>query len=379
MDPKKKFYLFKQSKSFCAVPWNHIKVEMDGKIVTCVNGQHKLGHLSEKPISEIVNDWPIQHVRANTYKEFPNYNCRTCSLQENDTGYKFLRDLYNPMFKDIDIDYSDKTSFELSAIDLHWSSTCNLKCVTCWAKQSSAIAQEQGEPIQHTSDEQADSIIDLIVSRQHHMREIYLSGGEPTLIKHNIRLLRKLDKSINCTFRVNTNMMFEQNNPVIAELRKFENVLVTISADALDNRFEYIRREASWAKFLDNLRFLKEETNFDIRLNSVFFVATALHLTDTQEFFRNEYGITDFTINQVTMGHTNIQCRNLPQDVKDQCLHKISQYKNNLNHNDEKNLVGQLDNCLKELQRDKEEDYEPFFESFTDKVNVNWRDIFTEL
>jgi len=114
-------------------------------------------------------------------------------------------------------------------------------------------------------------------------------------------------------------------------------------------------------------------------LNSVFFVATALHLTDTQEFFRNEYGITDFTINQVTMGHTNIQCRNLPQDVKDQCLHKISQYKNNLNHNDEKNLVGQLDNCLKELQRDKEEDYEPFFESFADKVNVNWRDIFTEL
>ena len=81
MDPKKKFYLFKQSKTFCAVPWNHVKVEVDGRIVTCVNGQHELGRLGNNSIQDIVNDWPAQHVRNNTYKELPNYNCRTCSLQ----------------------------------------------------------------------------------------------------------------------------------------------------------------------------------------------------------------------------------------------------------------------------------------------------------
>ena len=376
MDPKKKFYLFKQSETFCAVPWNHIKVEMDGRIVTCVNGQHELGYLKNNSIEEIVNDWPAQHVRDNTYKEYPNYNCRTCSLQESDTGYKFLRDLYNPMFKHADIDYSDKTAFQLNAIDLHWSSTCNLKCVTCWAKQSSAIAQEQGEPIQHTPDEQADTIIDLIVSRQHHMKEIYLSGGEPTLIKHNVRLLKQLDKSIDCTFRVNTNMMFEQNNPVITELLKFKNVLITISADATGNRFEYIRREANWHKFLNNLQFLKD-THFNIRVNSVFFVASALYLTDTQKFFHDGYGITDFTINQVTMGHTNIQLRNLSQDLKDKCAEKIINHKSDFPCN--QNLIGQLDNCLGELQNPKEEDYQPFFESFADRVDVDWRDIFTEL
>ena len=376
MDPKKKFYLFKQSETFCAVPWNHIKVEMDGRIVTCVNGQHVLGYLKNNSIEEIVNDWPAQHVRDNTYKEYPNYNCRTCSLQESDTGYKFLRDLYNPMFKHADIDYSDKTAFQLNAIDLHWSSTCNLKCVTCWAKQSSAIAQEQGEPIQHTPDEQADTIIDLIVSRQHHMKEIYLSGGEPTLIKHNVRLLKQLDKSIDCTFRVNTNMMFEQNNPVITELLKFKNVLITISADATGNRFEYIRREANWHKFLNNLQFLKD-THFNIRVNSVFFVASALYLTDTQKFFHDGYGITDFTINQVTMGHTNIQCRNLSQDLKDKCAEKIINHKSDFPC--KQNLIGQLDNCLGELQNPKEEDYQPFFESFADRVDVDWRDIFTEL
>lgn len=280
------------------------------------------------------------------------------------------------MFKHADVDYSNKTAFQLNAIDLHWSSTCNLKCVTCWAKQSSAIAQEQGEPIQHTPDEQADTIIDLIVSRQHYMKEIYLSGGEPTLIKHNVRLLKQLDKSIDCTFRVNTNMMFEQNNPVITELLKFKNVLITISADTTGSRFEYIRREANWHKFLNNLQFLKD-THFDIRVNSVFFVASALYLTDTQKFFHAGYDITDFTINQVTMGHTNIQCRNLSQSLKDICVEKIINHKNNFPCN--QNLTGQLDNCLEELQKPKEEDYQLFFESFADKVDVNWQDIFTEL
>ena len=71
MDPKKKFYLFKQSDSFCSVPWNHVKVEMDGRVVTCVNGQHELGHLKDKSIDEIVNDWPMQHIRDSVYRGLP--------------------------------------------------------------------------------------------------------------------------------------------------------------------------------------------------------------------------------------------------------------------------------------------------------------------
>jgi len=281
------------------------------------------------------------------------------------------------MFKHADIDYSDKRLFKLSAIDLHWSSTCNLKCITCWANQSSSIAHEEGKKVLHTPDDKADQIIDLIVSRQHHMKEIYLSGGEPTLIKHNVRLLKQLDKSIDCTFRVNTNMMFEQNNPVITELLKFKNVLITISADATGNRFEYIRRDASWPKLLRNLDYLKHHANFKIRLNSVFFVASALNLTDTQQFFHDTYDINDLTINQVQMNKTAIQCRNLLPAVKNECIEKIIKHKSKFKDN--KNLVGQLDTCLTELQKDKEEDYAPFFESFRNKVDTEWREIFTEL
>ena len=377
MDPKKKYYLFKQSENFCAVPWNHIKVEMDGTITTCVNGKQPIGHLANSSIDEITTSPEIAQIRSSLYQDTAHSNCSTCIKYEDDTEYKFLRNLYNPMFQDADIDYSDNQMFKLSAIDLHWSSTCNLKCITCWANQSSAIAQEEGKPILHTPDEQADKIINLILSRQHDLKEIYLSGGEPTLIKHNVKLLRRLDKSINCRLRVNTNMMFEQNNPVITELRKFKNVLVTISADATEDSFEYIRRDANWNKFLDNLYFFKTQTDFSVRLNSVFFIASAMYLTDTQQFFYDRYKIEDFTINQVKMGHTNIQCRNLPDQVKLECIEKITQHKQQ--HASNSNLVGQLNSCLQELQTPWEEHYVSFFDSFKNKTTSNWKDVFTEL
>ena len=55
MDPKRKFFLFKQSKHFCAVPWNYFKVGMNGDVATCVNGEYTLGNLKNNSIEEILN------------------------------------------------------------------------------------------------------------------------------------------------------------------------------------------------------------------------------------------------------------------------------------------------------------------------------------
>ena len=63
--------------------------------------------------------------------------------------------------------------------------------------------------------------------------------------------------------------------------------------------------------------------------------------------------------------------------VKNECTTRIQKHKQKFAEN--KNLTGQLDNCLVELTTDKEEDYSSFFESFANKISVNWRDIFTEL
>jgi radical SAM protein with 4Fe4S-binding SPASM domain len=376
MTPKEKFFLFKQSQHFCSVPWNHIKIQTDGSVSTCVHGKHYLGNIVDNEIDEILHNDALIEIRKILREDSPSSNCKDCQKLENteDYSYKFLRDLYNPMFIKSTVDYDNPKDFILNGVDLHWSSTCNLKCITCWAGQSSSIAQEMGLPINHTPAPAAEKMINYIVDNQHTLKEIYMSGGEPTLIKHNLNLLQRLRKDLDFTIRINTNLSFTDTNPVIEELKKFPQVLFTISADIADEKkFNYIRRGADWNIFLKNLEMLKK-FHFTWRVNSVFFVATALHLSDTQQYFMNNFDINDFTINQVGMGHDELRCRNLSDPIKQQTIAKLSEHKDRY-----QTLTGQLDNCVLELQNPVEESYINFFNNVDTRAGTNWKTTFPEL
>lgn len=380
MNPKRKFFLFKQSKHFCSVPWNQVKVEADGDVFTCVNGNQLLGNLENNNIEEILSNPVLSEIKQNLSQDILDNNCKSCQSYENsiDNGnsYDYLRNLYNPMFKFENIDYDNAAEFRLQAIDLHWSSICDLKCITCWSNQSSSIAKEEGKEVLHTSTESANKLIDYIVSNQETLKEIYMSGGEPTLIKHNLRLLKRLRRDLPFQIRVNTNMMFQPDNQIVKELREFPNVLFTVSADAMGERFNYIRRGADWDKFLKNLDILVN-THFTWRLNSVFFVGSALYLSDTQKFFTDNYGFNDFTINQCFMEHDDLQCRNLPEAVKSLVLKKLIPYQTL--HKQNFNLIGQINNCISEINKQGRADYQTYFENIDKKAGTNWIRTFPEL
>ena len=380
MDSKRKFFLFKQAEHFCSVPWNYFKVDMSGNITTCVNGTQPLGNLKNNSIEEILSNSALTEIKQNLSQNILDSNCRACQSYENNVddnnSYDFLRGLYNSMFKFENIDYDNLAEFKLQGIDLHWSSICDLKCITCWSNQSSSIAKEQGKEILHTPVEQADKLIDYIVSNQETLKEIYLSGGEPTLIKHNLRLLKKLRRDLSFQIRINTNMMYDPDNQIIKELQEFPNVLFTVSADAMGDRFNYIRRGADWNKFLKNLDNLIR-THFTWRLNSVFFVGSASYLSDTQNFFIDNYGFNDFTINQCGMEHYNLQCRNLAEDVKNKVLEKLIAHQNI--HKNNFNLVGQINNCINEIKNQGSPNYQKYFENIDSKAGTSWTNVFPEL
>lgn len=190
MDPKKKFFLFTQSNYFCSVPWNYLKIDTDGEVRTCVKGRTVLGNINDRTIQDILRNPELKKIRQDLFNDRESFNCVNCrELDQTGKSYSYLRSMYNDWFKKNPVDYSDFDNFYLSGIDLHWSSTCNLKCITCWSRQSSSIANEIDAPILHVPSDQAQKIIDWTVSQQHQLKELYFSGGEPTLIKHNVRLL----------------------------------------------------------------------------------------------------------------------------------------------------------------------------------------------
>lgn len=354
-----KLDLFFKHKHFCSAPWNYLTVKPNGDLSTCVHGSlignaHNIDNLEYF----LKTDSAIQNIRATLLDdEVPN-NCKHC--QNKEVGdWKYIRGLYNDMFMSSNTKYNSLNEFNIHAIDLHWGSTCQLKCVSCGPSQSSSLAIEQGVPIVNMSNDVADNIIHLLTKNQHVLKEIYLSGGEPTLIHHNVRLLSSLDPSKmskDFLIRINTNMMFDLDNKVISKLKKFPNVLFTISADAMGDRFEYIRRGASWEKFISNLNELKKHDNFTWRLNTVFSSLSADQIADLHDYFIEKFNITDITINQIEIGHLgqgkSLQARNLPTEVKAKCIDRLNEHKERYSGN--ANLVGEIELCLQELHRHQE-------------------------
>ena len=381
INPREKFELFKQNNCFCAAPWSLLYIYPDGVVKTCVAGREVMGNLNHDSIEDILYSPARKQIQQDMLNQLVPNNCVDCSKLENSGSgsekYQFLRNNYNTLLQDLDVDYQDEQEFVLGALDLHWSSLCDLKCVTCWAYQSSSIAQEQHQPINHLPSERANLLIDWIVKNQHTLQEIYLSGGEPTMIKYNLRLLEKIQKRSDLQIRVNSNLMWDQDNAVLKEILKFPNILFTCSADAVGQKFEYIRRDAQWSKFLENLNFLNAEKNVRIRINSVFFVLSAPSLIDTVDFFKQNFNINDFTINQCEMEQTHLRARNLPRLMKKQCAANIVDAIDRFQ--DDLNLVGQLKNCLVELDQPSTESYLGYFDGIDKLSGRNWPSTFQGL
>ena len=380
MDSKQKYQLFRQSKHFCTAPWNLLYVGVDGTIQTCTSGK-AMGHLQEHDITEILPNKKFQSLRKEILEDKITDNCRNCLMNENTSSagkYTGLRNHYNGLGVHSSADYTDTKQFKLSALDLHWSSLCDLKCVTCWAVQSSSIAREENKPVNHTPPALADRIIEYVVANQNELKEIYMSGGEPTLIKYNLKLLKQIEKRPDLIIRVNTNMQWKQDNQVLQEILKFPTVLFTCSIDGIGDKFDYIRRGANWNKTLANIKFLKAQSNVDLRANTVFSVLTAQELPEIIDYFMEEIGSIDHTINQLSMGQERLRCRNLPDEIKNKVREQLNKtflkYKTNLN------IAGNIKNCLIELDNNHDSvEYKKYFDNIDILQGTDWRKLYPEL
>ena len=378
MDAKKKFWLFKQSQHFCAVPWNHFEVWSTGDIRTCSKGS-SFGNINETSIEDILNSSKIKSIKDDLLADKLNTNCSGCHKLTTQDEHYDLRNHYNPIFKSFDIDYENTQAFELHGIDLHWNNTCNFKCVYCNPSQSSLIAEEQKITIRKSSAENIDKIIEMIVKNQYVMKEIYFSGGEPLLIKHNATLLAQLGNK-ELPLRVNSNIsVANDNNPVFAEIKKFKNVLWTVSAEATGERFEYIRNGGNWTKFTDNLENIKK-LGHNLRLNSVFFIGSLATIFDNIEYFIVNHNVTDITINQLS-GHSYLLARNARAELKEKTLARLEKLLASGLVTPQSNSYYNILRCQKELQlpADNDTGYVEYFDQLDHLRNTNWRNIFSEL
>lgn len=371
-----------KNRSMCVLPWSGFEVEPNGLVKNCVMSKESIGDIHEDNIENIVHGRKNKIIKDQMLKDNKPSSCEGCYFQEKNTKsfdvissrLYYLKEL-GPSIEKKNLDNTN--SFDLRHVDLRWSNFCNQACVYCKPYYSSKWAAELGEKVE--SDKQArQKLKEYVFGNVKKLKNVYLAGGEPLLIKENLELLELLKKyNPEISLRVNTNLN-KTKTKVFDLLCEFKNVHWILSAESTGDQYNYIRYHGNWKDFEDNLDTLKK-TNHKISFNMLFFILNFTTIYETIDILLSKKCHENNFVITPLMTPLPLNVLNLPrpilQNIKSRLIREIDNrgfllrksYENVLKYINETTLESNLQNTHK------------FLTDMDQRRNQNYRQVFPEL
>jgi sulfatase maturation enzyme AslB (radical SAM superfamily) len=274
------------SDAFCIAPWVNIHISQSNQIKPCCGGRGDF-----KSIENYVNGTDSSLIQLKQDLVNGNFSvfCQGCVEKE---WYSEFLD--QPTIVD-SID-----DFLIKSVDARWGITCQLSCMYCNSSSSSTWSQLKSKviPIQSLKiyNDNVNKTFELIDSNRDQITRVSMLGGEPLLLKENLRLLDAINEDTNIDIFTNLNVDIDKNE-IFQRLIERKNVNWYVSMETIGQRFEFVRRGAEWDRQIKNLQQLSSRSTLPITLQSQYCVYNALHLVELYEF-------TD-TFNNVTVNLTS--------------------------------------------------------------------------
>ena len=353
------------SPTICAIPFVSLMVNTDTSIRYCcmvkgnfnkIRKEDGSGYtIKDQFVKEAWNSQDMRDIRLAMIKGERVKGCSACYLQEesgrlsnrqqanNEWSWRLGEEELTNTIKQA-LENDGIVENELVYLDLRLGNLCNLKCRMCNPWNSSQIAKEHIELEKKDSDykeawtkafgkfsvgileEQQwfdsnimwDQVIELIPK----LKKVYLTGGEPTLIKNNFRFMQAcIDQgrtdivlffNLNCT-NINKNFL--------NLISKFKHVKINASIDGVEVVNDYIRYPSEWLQVSKNVELLAKMSNVELGITPTVQVYNIFDLTnilDWVEELRNKFNnkiFVDFLIN-FHPHYLNVNI--LPDNLRDQ-------------------------------------------------------------
>ncbi len=293
------------SSTFCILPWMHLATNASGNLRVCcnsipgknfiMNGNGRPYKLYKDDMKKAWNSETYQTIRKQLLNNERPEMCERC-FREEDAGVRSARQSWNDKWKE-DKEYTLDPPFEIKYVDLRLGNLCNLKCRMCnpyasnmWVKEWHLVenALDNDEyirlskmdwPTIEKTWENLFGIIDTVDT-------IYLTGGEPTIIKEQHKLLDhviKNGKAKKVRLKYNTNLT---NIPrhLIDKWKEFKKVQLNCSIDAYGDLDNYIRFPSNWEKIAENFDLLTRVKNVNIEIHCTVQMYNILYLYELIEW-----------------------------------------------------------------------------------------------
>lgn len=331
-------WLTENLNKFCVLPFINLNTNPNGNLKLCCNIQ-KDRFLNEKDIpfnlgyhdiDTLWNSDYMKNVRRGHRLNLGHRDCQECYDLEKTTGHsprigqniiwvkETKNDFLDKILSKASIDKIDPKleTYPLS-LELRLGNQCNLKCLSCWAMSSSLIHDERSDVLDsgalddgnlswlkekwyedrtlvNNSQLKAWFETDIFYSNFKKMApnlfRLYVTGGEPTLIKANYKLLQMLLDADNTSCRIEfTSNMYVWNNDFYSRLEKFKNVEVQMSIDGAETIGEYIRYPSNFKKVRENVEKVAKiasqtEGRWHLRCWTVYQALNYRHLENVWDF-----------------------------------------------------------------------------------------------
>ena len=309
------------SPTFCVYPFMHFLAgPSEHWRICCVSGEGVMDENKESYLLQnhspktLWNSEGIRRIRKKMWEGKKISHCRHCYYQESvkQKSYRQRSNeewLKNSKVRKI-ISESVKNDFYVKEsplyVDLRPGNLCNLRCRMCNPGNSSKIEKEWKELKSHEGFRKAvGNRMSVFQSQRKEKHEIpwenreefwkgmedwmegltklYLTGGEPTLIKNNWKLIDRLIETkqsqfVELVFNINCTYIPQK---LLNTFDCFQRVCLNLSLDALGTANDYIRDLSSWNQIEDNVKKLLQAAkgkNVDFMLTPVVQVYNILGL-----------------------------------------------------------------------------------------------------
>jgi organic radical activating enzyme len=257
----------KKNSAICVLPWVHEYKKTNGKTAPCCQGD------------TLQDNETLESIRQQMLEGNKPRACNNCYLKENETNYSpRIQETVDWLKKFGEPDIKKPT---LQHIDVRFDPTCNLKCKMCGPGNSTLWQKEKkvNLPVNDLNKDYLYAVDKTL------LKKVYLAGGEPTFIKGYYTFLDNLHQvNPDCEVVVNTNLKKLPDNWK-AIIKKFKNLTIVCSCDAIGTLGTYTRYPLGWGQFEENVKFVSKHANF-LQFNLVAYNLTSHKLYETCEWMR---------------------------------------------------------------------------------------------
>jgi len=248
-------------KLFCYNPFVNLFFDTSGNAIACCRShQNVLGTYPQQSVREIWFGKNAEKMRLHMLHNDLSMGCDYCKLQIESNRFHSLPSMHPEEFAT-----SKKGGFP-KIMEFELSNNCNLQCVMCSGRVSSAIRQnrEQKEPLPMPYD---DGFVEQLIEFIPHLEHAYFFGGEPFLVPIYYKIwdqIIRINPKIKLYAVTNGTVMNEKIKKIIQSTRF--NIIVSLDS-LVKEKAESIRAGCNFDEVMKNIQVFNNLTNRKISIS----------------------------------------------------------------------------------------------------------------